>query len=136
MKQKIVGSYYMGMTQVQIVLREGTGGEFYLNPERGHIPRIKIGADQPNWGDVIAILLHEATEMLMTCSHCRYAPAPDYANDHAGYLFVMNHCMFSDVTARVGELLALSLPDLSRAWTKWKKPKRTRTSHPKRKTRK
>ena len=45
MTQVIVGVYTMGYEDVEIVLREGTGGEFYNCPGKGQIPRIKIGAD-------------------------------------------------------------------------------------------
>lgn len=46
MKQKIVGTYYAGHQQIQLVIREGDGGEFFLNPERGSLPRIKLGVDK------------------------------------------------------------------------------------------
>ena len=51
MKQIIVGIYSVGFEDVEIVLREGTGGEFFNCPEKGHCPRIKIGADVSNWTD-------------------------------------------------------------------------------------
>ena len=34
MKQAIVGVYGLGADQVELVLREGTGGEFYVQPEK------------------------------------------------------------------------------------------------------
>ena len=44
MKQKIVGSYFAGYESVELVLREGNGGDvFFL--EKGKIAVIKIGAD-------------------------------------------------------------------------------------------
>lgn len=122
MKQVIVGTYDCGLDQIELILREGTGGEFFFKPEDGKVPRVKVGADVDGWNDVVSILLHEVFEMQMTKSHCRFEPAPDYGRDHSSYLFLMNHPIFSDVTARVAGFLALCLPDLSRAWNKWRHP--------------
>lgn len=127
MKQKIVGVYGIGLQEVQVVLREGTGGEFYFAPESGKCCRIKVGADG-DWKRCVSTVLHEAFEMEMTKSHCRFAPAPDFGCDHAGYLFQMDHPMFSDVVARLGGFLADCLPQLSRAYSAWhKKPSRRKT---------
>ena len=120
MKQEIVGIYEIGLDQIQLVIREGTGGEFYFVPEKGALGRIKVGADN-SWHQVVSALMHEAFEMQMTRSHCRFDPAPDYGRDHSSYLFVMNHPMFSDITARVAAFMADSMPDLSRACSKWRK---------------
>lgn len=120
MKQTIVGVYSMGLSQVQIVLREGNGGEFYFNPEAGAVPRIKVGAEL-QWAEVVGNLLHEALEMQMTALSCRFNPAPDYARDHSSYLFVMTHPQFSESCARTAEFITAALPDLARAWKKWKR---------------
>jgi hypothetical protein len=128
LKQKIVGHYSLGPESVQLVIREGVGGEFYANPGDGQCARIKVGVDEKSWTDVVCTLLHEAMEMAMTRIQCRYAPAPDYGQDHAGYLFAMNHPQFSEASARTGVFIAKALPDLSRAYTKW-----TRDSRRKRK---
>lgn len=119
-KQKIIGVYELGVHQVQLVLREGSGGEFYFKPEAGALPRIKVGADV-DWKGTVSALLHESFEFSMTVSHCRFNPAPDYGMDHSSYLFVMTHPMFSDIAARTAEFMALSLPDLSRAYNAFRK---------------
>jgi hypothetical protein len=89
MKQRIVGTYYMGSEQAQLVLREGTGGEFFTCPEVGSVPRIKIGADQSRWSDVVSLLLHEVIEFQMLRNFARYSPCGFFGNDHAEYLFVI-----------------------------------------------
>jgi len=122
-KQTIIGAYELGMHEVQLVLREGTGGEFYFKPERGHIARIKVGADA-GWNHCVSALLHEAFEMSMTVSHCRFAPAPDYGQDQACYQFIMTHSQFSDITARTAIFMSTALPDLSRAFKAFHKPVR------------
>lgn len=58
MKQKIVGTYPLGWSRVQIVAREGIGGEFWLSPGDIDCPRIKIGLDEDRWEDVLETLLH------------------------------------------------------------------------------
>lgn len=121
MKQVIVGVYNFGTGNVQLVLREGDGGEFYFAPDKISPPRIKVGADQPNWNLVVATLLHEILEMQMTLQGFRFSPAPDFANDNSSYLFVMNHPQFSEVCARSAMFVASALPDLSKAWSRWKK---------------
>ena len=51
MKQKVIGVFELGYENVQLVLREGIGGEFYLFPE-DTIARIKVGGDHGDWRDV------------------------------------------------------------------------------------
>lgn len=121
LKQVIVGVYSFGYEDIELVLREGDGGEFYNCPGKGEIPRIKIGADSKQWRDILSIFLHEAFEFTFNRLGCRYSDSYDMGNDSASYLFVASHIKFSDACARVGEGIATALPDLSRAWVKWQK---------------
>ncbi len=124
MKQVIVGSYEMGWGCVQIVLREGTGGEFFVIPEKGKISRIKIGADYDGWWEVVNVLLHEAYELEIDNRKLRFRATQNRANDHADYLFVLTHNQFTDATAYVSEMVAACLPDLAMAWKKWRKTRK------------
>lgn len=121
MKQSIVGTYRLGDEYCQLVLRAGTGGDFYALPEHGHVPRMKVGADHELWGDVLAATIHEAMEFCLCRIKCRLYPQEDHGNDSLGYTFVMSHPDFSDVCGRVAWFLAEAVPDLSEAWRKWKK---------------
>jgi hypothetical protein len=123
MKQVIVGTYECGYEQIELVLREGTGGEFYSCPEKGKIPRIKVGAQKPSeWRLVVSTLMHEIMEFAMWRQDCRYSPDNRITPmSHADYLFVMNHEKFNDCITKVGEFISLSLPDLSAAYAKWHK---------------
>jgi hypothetical protein len=125
MRQKIVGGgkYELGDEFVQIVLREGDGAEFWLCPGDIPYPRIKVGADQDNWRDVVANLKHEAEELTMVRLRLRYYPGSSYAADHGSYLFAFNHSQFCELSARVAYFLVDCLPDLAKAWAKWKKEK-------------
>lgn len=122
MKQVFIGVVQLGHEQVDVYLREGTGGEFYTVPEKGRLPRIKVGADQC-WKDVISVLSHEAMEFSMMRTECRFTPGSDFARDHAGYLFVMNHTQFSEANARTAWFLADAIPAAGAAYRKWKKKK-------------
>lgn len=124
MKQVIVGTYYIGRDQVELVLREDTGGEFYVLPEKGVIPRIKVGADYTEWKEVVSVLLHEAQELLLERLRCRYELSDSMSNDHSQYTFVLPHLTFSELNVRLADFLVDALPDLAKAWEKWKKEKK------------
>ncbi len=121
MKQTIVGTYEIGSDYVQIVLREGTGGEFYLMPEHGKVPRVKIGADYEHWDEVVNVLIHEVRELIYYKLGCRYEPDNDWSNDHGQFLFVITHVKFSDACNREALCLTKCLPDLAKAWKKWRR---------------
>ena len=123
MRQKIIGIFSLGFEDCELVLREGTGGEFYNCPGKGEIPRVKIGADVKEWRDLVAVLLHEAMEFALNRLRCRYSCSYDFGNDAGGYIFVLDHPQFSDCCARAAEFLALSLPVLAKEWPKFQRVK-------------
>lgn len=123
MRQKVVGIFSTGFEDCQLVLREGVGGEFYNCPGVGECPRIKVGADVEEWREVVSSVLHEVTEFCLHRLRCRYDCTYDLARDHAGYLFVADHPMFSDVCARSAWFLVESLPALKAEWEGWKRRK-------------
>lgn len=119
MKQVIVGKYYIGPESVEIVLREGVGGEFYCTPEPGHIARIKIGGDCDWWREVVAILFHEAMELVYDRIGCRYYPASNMSRDSEAHLMVVHHREFSDACSRVADLISACIADLEKEWKKF-----------------
>ncbi len=120
MKQEVIGIYYFGFEQVELVVREGTGGEFWVTPEPGKLPRIKIGIDEEEWSSVITVLLHEAYEFILDRLRTRYELSDDMARSHAGYVFMMTHETFAEACARVADFIAKALPDLTIAYEMWK----------------
>ena len=124
MKQKTIGVYEIGWEQCSIVLREGTGGEFYAVPEKNSVPRIKIGADTSEWDKVVGSLLHESFEFVAFRLKCRYDPCGDLSHDHSAFLFVLTHPQLSDCCGKVAEFITRVLPDLANEWKKWRKSKR------------
>jgi len=121
LRQQVVGAYQLGSHMVQVVLREGDGGEYYVLPGDIPHPRIKVGADQGEWSDVVEVLLHEAMEQVMADLGYRWEPTNAVSRDRLGMMFMMAHPEFSEVCARVGLFLALCLPDVGVAWREWKK---------------
>jgi hypothetical protein len=123
MKQKIVGVYRAGSDQVQLVIREGTGGEFYTIPEKGSIARIRVGVDYDEWGQCVSVLLHEIGEFIRTKTGNRLI-IDNFSSDTGDYIFHYTHAEFSDICTREGMFLVEALPDLADAWKEWKKNKR------------
>lgn len=121
MKQKRVGIYFLGRTEVEVFVREGTGGEFFFSPEKGHLPRMKIGMGYKDWGDVVEVVVHEAMEFCLDEMRDRYDCSNDITQDHAAYLFVFRHNDLSEACSRVGQLIAGMLPDLTTVYRTWRK---------------
>jgi hypothetical protein len=120
MKERVVGIFSLGNDQIELVLREGTGGEFYAVPGKGKIPRIAIGADKEGV-EVLSTVIHEVFEFSTFRNHCRYDPSGDYSNDHSAYLFVMSHPQLSDCCGHLAVFLNKALPELEKSWKAWKK---------------
>ena len=122
-KQKTVGQYLCGHEYMELVLRPGTGGEYYCSPEKGHIPRMKIGADQECWQDVVEVVLHEVMEFQIDRHNCRFEPMHFQSRDQHASMMVMSHHVFSDCCAKAAEFLVESHNDLLKAWKAWGKKK-------------
>ena len=95
MKQKIVGTYRLGNQMVQVVLREGAGGECYSVPGDISYPRIKIGVDSGNWPYIVGVLTHESAELVASNLHYRYEPTNMDAHDVQSLMFLLTHPQFS-----------------------------------------
>jgi len=119
-KQKIIGVFDIGYENVQLVLREGTGGEFHLYPEKT-VARIKVGAEQESWKKLVAVLHHEVFEFALTRANCRYLCREDISGDHSAYKFFFDHPTFSEVCAKASEFIVEALPLLEKEWKKWAK---------------
>lgn len=122
MKQKIIGSYICGYESVELILKEGYGGEvFFL--EKGSLALIKLGGDQ-DWESCFTALLHEVFELVLDRIKCRFAPCNDMSRSTSVYMFVVDHVDFSDVCAKVAEFIDACLSDLKKAHKLWNKKKK------------
>ena len=119
MDQINVGMYELGYENVELYLREGHGGEFYLNPEKA-LPQIKLGGFHITWEDLYTALLHETIEFALTREGHRYIGSRYLGNDSGAFLFWFNHSEFSDVCAKAAEFITLAEKDLRIAWLKFK----------------
>lgn len=123
MEQVVIGNYIIGHDSVEVILREGDGGEFWFIPDLGKSPRIKVGADA-DWECLLGTFIHEVTELSMAKKQLRYLASEDLSNDHSGYLFIMTHVEFSDCCNRMAEAMVAAQKDLKKAWKAWHKAKR------------
>lgn len=96
MWQKRVGYYDGGVCSIEVVAREGQGGEFFSCPEEGKVPRIKVGIDYPQWDRVMGVLCHEVMEFILASRGHRYLKAPDFAEDMGGFVFHFGHTDLSE----------------------------------------
>jgi hypothetical protein len=124
MRQKIVGTYRLGDEMVQLVLREGGGADFYTTPGDIPNPRMKIGADRQSLDWLIDSVQHEAQEHSMSILRLRFLRGDSYYVDSTAYVFMLDHEEFTEVCHRAAMFLGDCLPDLKRAWAKWKKGKK------------
>jgi len=113
MKQITVGTYKMGYEKIELVIREGLGGEFYFLPGDINYPRIKIGADQDDFWRIIDVLIHELSEFASARLGCRYNPEDTVGKDHHAYTFIMSNAMIADFICRAWS-------DIEKAWKLWK----------------
>lgn len=120
MNQIVIGTYELGYEKVELVLREGIGGEFYFIPGDINCPRIKIGADQDSLWKLVSILYHEVGELVLARLGCRYEPADQVGSDIHSYTFIISHVQFSNMCAMIADYVTRCLEDLTNAWSKWK----------------
>lgn len=120
MKQVVVGTFQAGYENIQLVLRSGTGGEFFFLPDGEGCPRVKVGADG-TWFQVFHWALHEIYEAVLARERARFGPSIATANNHDSYIFVMDHTKFSEVTARVADFMVAAMPALGKAFKGWHK---------------
>ena len=133
LNQSIVGVYRLGMLNVQVVLREGYGGDAYCRPDDVGVPRIKLGAEG-KWENVVDRLLHESAELYLELHHHRYLACANERNDPASVRFMFTHAEFSDLCAVLGVFAACVLPDLADAWKKFARRNIRATASMRRKT--
>jgi hypothetical protein len=117
MKQKIVGTYPLGWGWVQIVAREGHGGEFWLSPGDIDCPRIKIGLDSEQFEEVAESLLHEIEELSATILGTRFRKSAWQSEDSSAYTFVMTHQQFSEIVCWSAKLLVACLDVVNDLWS-------------------
>lgn len=120
MREQCLGNFDIGFEPVRLVVREGTGGDFGLNPG----PTIYIGINTPKWGLVHESLLHEAAEFVAFRLGVRFTPDLSLSSSHENYFFAFDHKTFSDICAKVTLFTIPSLPLLRTAWETVNSPRK------------
>lgn len=133
MKELHVGVYDLGAESVEVQLRSGLGGDWTTRSDVGKMALIQVGADHEEWYGLVVAILHELMDLTGFRMGCIFRYSPNYSRDNGAQLFVYDHTGHSEMCARVGWFLADCLPDLARAWDKWKKEKKRRYKKAKRK---
>lgn len=122
MKQVIVGTYDIGYEQCELVLQEGYGGSSFFIPEKGSIPRIKVGAESPRWVGIMQVIMHESIEFALARYGCKYNPSQDISGASEQCVMVMTHAQFTKCIADSAEFISACEGDLEKAWKAWHKP--------------
>ena len=111
---KLLGTYTIGTRTVRVYTDKKSGnGSFNLGDNR-----LVVGINAKDWWEVVNVLLHEATEMVMLDNRCRFAPSVDFGNSADCYTFIMTHPQFSEITGQVANFLVQILPDLAKRYNK------------------
>jgi len=121
LKQKIVGTYQAGYYHVQLVLREGVGGESYLVPGDRPVFRIKVGGDVKSFYTIMKVLSHEIWELVLNIEKLRFYPSACLADDTGACFFMLNHAEFSNANACASEYIETARKPLKKAYKNFKK---------------
>lgn len=113
---RYLGTYDLGGSNIDVFLKYGeTGGDYISKPTATGLPRILVGMLYPQnqWAKIVTILYHEAMEYVLMNFGARYEPDCEFWPAHATYMFVFNHNVFTEATARVGEFMIHVIPDIA-----------------------
>jgi hypothetical protein len=123
MKPELIGIFDIGNERIKLFLDDTPGGSFTLLPLGNGLPEMRIGFDCDKWWHVLRVLYHESFEFAMTRKSARFDPSMDMGNNHASYLFIMDHQVFSDVCGCVADFISVCQTPLYKSWKKAKKGK-------------
>jgi hypothetical protein len=83
----------VGGENVRVLLRPGTGGEFFLSPDDGGTPCVVLGSygGRRDLRRICGVLGHELFELLASRYGHRYDQSPVRSGSHAAYWFMLDH---------------------------------------------
>jgi len=122
-RELFVGTYELCFEHVRLYLQPGTGANTDLLPPDKGVATVKIGADAEKWSRVVSALLHEAMEIPITRLGYSYCTTQSMNSSTANLRFMMEHEQFDECCHRAADFLTPALPDLAKAWKKWKERK-------------
>lgn len=116
-----VGVYPLGLDYVKLFAVIGSAnGSVEMLPDDKGLTQITVGVGVP-WGEAIAILLHETYELTLINMNTRYKKKPSFSGESSDYVFFLSHNELGEAHDRIGEFLALALPDFEDAYKEIKK---------------
>lgn len=124
-KSRKLGTYWMGWGYVEVwVNPNDMDGSFESPNIHGGLQVMVIGLANPDYGQVLGLVVHEAMEATMCDIGVRFSKAPTYIETCSdSYHFMMNHNEFSEAAARVGHFINHLQVDLMKAHVKHHKKK-------------
>ncbi len=120
-----VGQYVMNSGNVMLWLDPSTGDSAAWHEkqvgEAGLVCRVEVGVKNKAWSGVVQGMLHEFVEASAIRERVHLAPTWQFGCPVDSYFLVMSHPQFTQVINEAGDALAYALPDMEKAWKKWKK---------------
>ena len=126
-KKIFVGQYGMNSGNVMLWLDPSTDDSAAWHEKQagkaGLVCRVEVGVKNKVWSEVVQGMLHEFVEASAVRERVHLAPTWQLGRPTDSYFLVMSHPQFSQVINEAGDALACALPDMEKAWKKWKKEK-------------
>ena len=124
-KKIFVGRYAMNKGTMLLYLDPTTGDGsalFDWVEGTGYCCIVTVGALDKLWAQMVRKLVHELVEISAVAAKVHFQPSGILTPVPAdSYLMVMTHPQFTQVVDEAGDALAYALPDMEKAWKKWKK---------------
>lgn len=125
LEEILVGTFMLGFENVRLFALPGEkGGSFTVAPKDNEMPTIKVGLDHDE-SDVLAVLLHEAFEMLAVRMGVRFIPSErgtESMRDHACYLFSFDHTKFAEICEKQSWFAFSAWPALNKVFHEQHQP--------------
>ena len=122
-----VGRYAMNKTTVELWLDPSTEDSYATSgwtESSGYCVTAVVGCLDKCWAQLVRALLHELVEYSAVLHKAHYHPSGILLPVPVdSYIMVLDHPQFTQVINEAGDALAYALPDMEKAWKKWKKEK-------------
>lgn len=116
-ERDVLGTWKLAGVNVQVVVDwTKIGGSFYFAPDAKGPPRIRVGCDH-GWPDVVAVLMHEALELVLTLAGQRFKSCQGWGHNHGDYIFHLDHNQFCQAVDKLADFCTVVMPVLAHAYS-------------------
>ena len=126
-KKIFVGRYAMCKGNVKVYLNPEDESSYAFHTwtkDSGFCCVCEVGCKEKEWNQIVRKLMHELVESAAVAEKVHFQPSGILSPvPEDSYLMVMTHPQFTQVVDEAGDALAYALPDMEKAWKKWKKEK-------------